>query len=41
MPRGMSIRPVLVYEGELDPYIESEGYFDALDSFQDLLKAKT
>ena len=33
----MSVRPVLVYEGELDPSIESEGYFDALVRFQDLL----
>ena len=41
VPSGMSIRPVLVYEGDLDPSIESEGYFDALVRFQDLLAAKS
>jgi hypothetical protein len=40
VPRGMSIRPVLVYEGDLDPSVESEGYFDALVRFQDLLTAQ-
>ncbi|MBI4604384.1 MAG: helix-turn-helix transcriptional regulator [Planctomycetes bacterium] len=40
VPRGMSVRPVLVYEGDLDPAVESEGYFDALVRFKDLLAAK-
>ena len=40
VPRGMSVRPVLVYEGDLDPSPEAEGYFDALVRFQDLLSAK-
>ncbi|HAK94762.1 MAG TPA: ATPase [Planctomycetes bacterium] len=40
IPRGMSVRPVLVYEGSLDPRIESDGFFDAMVSFQDLLGAK-
>ena len=40
VPRGISVRPALVYEGELDPGIQAEGYFDALVSFQDLLSAR-
>jgi hypothetical protein len=28
--KGMSARPVLVYEGELAPYVEGSGYFDAI-----------
>ena len=28
--RGMTPRPVLVYEGELAPYVEGSGYFDAV-----------
>ena len=28
--KGMSARPVLVYEGELAPYVEGCGYFDAI-----------
>ncbi|MEW6747265.1 MAG: ATPase [Planctomycetota bacterium] len=41
VPPGMSIRPVLVYEGDLDPSIRSEGTFDALVCFRDLLAVKT
>jgi uncharacterized protein len=40
VPRGMSVRPVLVYEGDLDPSIEAEGFFDALVRFHDLPVAK-
>ena len=28
--KGVSPRPVLVYEGELAPYVEGSGYFDAI-----------
>ena len=28
--KGMTPRPVLVYEGELAPYVEGSGYFDAV-----------
>lgn len=37
MPRGKSARPVLVYDGVLAPIIETDGYFDALVSFRQLL----
>ena len=40
VPRGISVRPALVYEGELDPGIQADGYFDALVSFRDLLSAR-
>lgn len=30
MRKGMSVRPVLVYDGELSPEVEGRGYFDAL-----------
>jgi len=35
--KGMSVRPVLVYDGELDPYVEGTGYFDAVISAKALL----
>jgi len=35
--KGMSIRPVLVYDGELDPYVEGTGYFDSVISAKTLL----
>ena len=28
--KGVTPRPVLVYEGELAPYVEGSGYFDAV-----------
>ena len=28
--KGMSARPVLVYEGELAPVVEGDGFFDAV-----------
>ena len=28
--RGVSVRPVLVFDGELDPVVEGDGYFDAV-----------
>jgi AAA+ ATPase superfamily predicted ATPase len=34
---GMSIRTVLVYEGQIDPRVESESYFDFLIPFARLL----
>lgn len=36
-PRDKSARPVLVYDGELAPSIETDGFFDALISFRSLL----
>ena len=36
---GVSARPVLVYDGELAPSIEADGYFDAIVRFSDLLFA--
>jgi len=28
--KGVSARPVLVYDGELDPVVEGDGFFDAI-----------
>jgi len=36
-PRGKSARSVLVYDGDLAPSVETEGYFDVLVRFRDLL----
>jgi hypothetical protein len=38
LPRDLSVRTGLVYQGELHPEIESAGYFDFLLPFSDLLK---
>ena len=35
--KGMTPRPVLVYEGELAPYVEGSGYFDAVISAAKLI----
>ncbi|MBP5542954.1 MAG: ATP-binding protein [Kiritimatiellae bacterium] len=37
MPRGKSARPVLVYDGALAPIVETEGFFDAIVPFSQLL----
>lgn len=37
MPRNKSARPVLVYEGELAPSVETEGFFDSIVPFRSLL----
>ena len=37
-PKNMTIRPVLIYEGELDPCIEEEDFFDRCSHFADLLE---
>jgi hypothetical protein len=29
-PRGKSVRTVLVYDGDVDPQVEEDGYFDYL-----------
>ena len=34
---GMSVRPVLVYDGELAPSVEGTGFFDAIIPFRRLL----
>lgn len=36
-PRNKSARPVLVYEGELAPSVETEGFFDSIIPFRTLL----
>ena len=35
--RGVSLRTALVYDGELAPIVEADGYFDALIPFRKLL----
>jgi AAA+ ATPase superfamily predicted ATPase len=40
-PRTMSVRPVLIYEGELDPAVEDEDFFDKCIPFGDLLTTAT
>ena len=35
--KGMSSRPVLVFDGELHPAVEASGYFDAVIPFRQLL----
>jgi len=39
LPRseGASVRAALIYDGELDPSVEADGYFDAIVSSRDLL----
>lgn len=37
-PKTMSVRPVLIYVGELAPSIESENFFDKIISLDDLLR---
>ena len=37
LPRGISVRTALVYEGRLSPGVEADGYFDALIPFSKLL----
>ena len=37
LPRSISVRTALVYEGELHPAIAAEGFFDALVSIGDLM----
>ena len=38
--RGLSARPVLVYDGELDGSVEGSGFFDAVVSAQKLLEGR-
>ena len=40
-PRNVSVRTALVYDGELAPSIEADGYFDAIVKFSDLLFVAT
>jgi len=37
MPRNKSAKPVLVYEGEHAPSVETEGFFDSIIPFWSLL----
>ena len=37
MPRGKSARTALVYDGDLAPIVEADGYFDAIIPFRELL----
>ena len=36
-PHDVSLRTALVYEGELEPSVEADGYFDAIVPFSQLL----
>ena len=36
-PRGVSVRTALIYDGELVPSVEADGYFDALVPVRRLL----
>ena len=35
--KNMSVRTELVYEGELAPFVEADGFFDAILRFKNLL----
>ncbi|MBN1983020.1 MAG: ATP-binding protein [Chitinivibrionales bacterium] len=39
VPKGISIRTVLIYEGDLEQTIQRQGYFDFIVPFQELLIA--
>lgn len=36
-PRGKTVKTVLVYDGEIDPALEEDGFFDYLVSSDQLL----
>ena len=38
LPRDISVRTALIYDGHLSPTVEDDGYFDAIVSVRDLLK---
>ena len=38
--KNLSLRPVLVYEGELDPAVEGSGFFDLIIRAERLLRKK-
>ena len=38
LKKGMSVRTVLVYDGELAPELEEDGFFDHLVSMDELLR---
>ena len=40
MPRDISVRTALVYDGHLSPRVEAEGYFDSLIPIDDILSPK-
>ena len=40
LPRDISARTALIYEGRLSPGVEADGYFDALIPFSKLLGLK-
>jgi hypothetical protein len=39
VPKGISVRPVLIYSGELEKSIEKEAFFDNLICFENFLDA--
>jgi uncharacterized protein len=39
VPKGISIRTVLIFEGEIEPSVLQQGYFDYLVPFKELLTA--
>ncbi len=40
LPRDISVRTALIYDGRLSPRVEAEGFFDSLISVSDLLGIK-
>lgn len=40
IPKSLSVRPVLIYAGELQSVVQDEGYFDAQVSFGELLEKR-
>ena len=37
MPKGVSVRPILIYSGGLHPEVEEDGFFDRIIHFDELL----
>jgi hypothetical protein len=41
IPKGVSVRPILIYQGELSPKIERADFFSHLISFEQFLQSPT
>lgn len=37
LPQGISIRPVLIYDGKLHPFVSAEDFFNNIINMRDLL----
>ncbi len=37
IPKNISVRPVLIYAGSIDPSLQTEGFFDEIINFEDFL----